>query len=117
MARSGVSRGYDHSKRSYSIMSQKDIENGKESHWSVLEIRGPIKNLSPELWSFTHLTALFLNDNNLQVCCLFLQLLRCNCYSYMPQDISDLSHSALTMGIQISCPINGKLHCNDKSLF
>lgn len=67
MARSGGSRGYDHSKRSYSIMSQKDIEDGKESHWSELEIRGPIKNLSPELWSFTHLTALFLNDNNLQV--------------------------------------------------
>ncbi len=49
-------------------MSQKDIEAEKKSYWSELEIRGPIKNLSPELWTFTHLTALFLNDNNLQVC-------------------------------------------------
>ncbi len=49
-------------------MSQKDIEAEKKSYWSELEIRGPIKNLSPELWTFTHLTSLFLNDNNLQVC-------------------------------------------------
>ena len=42
-------------------------EEEKRNHWTELEIRGPIKNLSPELWKLTHLTALFLNDNNLQV--------------------------------------------------
>ena len=42
-------------------------EEEKRIHWTELEIRGPIKNLSPELWKLTHLTALFLNDNNLQV--------------------------------------------------
>ena len=69
MARSmSGSKLYDKSKRTYMIMSQKDIDAGKKSYWSELEIRGPIKNLSPDLWSFTHLTALFLNDNNLQVC-------------------------------------------------
>lgn len=31
-----------------------------------MEIRGPIKNLSSDLWTFTHLTSLYLNDNNLQ---------------------------------------------------
>lgn len=41
-------------------------EEEKRSPWTELEIRGPIKNLSPELWKLTHLTALFLNDNNLQ---------------------------------------------------
>ena len=42
-------------------------EEEKKNTWTELEIRGPIKNLSPELWNMTHLTALFLNDNNLQV--------------------------------------------------
>lgn len=42
-------------------------EEEKRSQWTELEIRGPIKNLSPEIWKLTHLTALFLNDNNLQV--------------------------------------------------
>ncbi len=68
MARSISNRLYDKSKRVYTLMSQKDIEAEKKSYWSELEIRGPIKNLSPELWTFTHLTSLFLNDNNLQVC-------------------------------------------------
>lgn len=48
-------------------MSREDSENGKLSHWTEMEIRGPIKNLSPDLWTFTHLTSLYLNDNNLQV--------------------------------------------------
>ena len=48
-------------------MIREDSDETKRSHWTELEIRGPIRNLSPELWTFTHLTALFLNDNNLQV--------------------------------------------------
>ncbi len=67
MARPISSKLYDKSKRVYTLMSQRDIDADKKSYWSELEIRGPIKNLSPDLWTFTHLTALFLNDNNLQV--------------------------------------------------
>lgn len=48
-------------------MSREDYENGKPSNWTEMEIRGPIKNLSSDLWTFTHLTSLYLNDNNLQV--------------------------------------------------
>ena len=58
---------YDLSRRLYSKMIREDCDDTKRSHWTELEIRGPIRNLSPELWTFTHLTALFLNDNNLQV--------------------------------------------------
>lgn len=49
-------------------MPREENEHSKRTSWTGLEIRGPIKNLSPDLWTFTHLTALFLNDNNLQVC-------------------------------------------------
>ena len=50
-----------------SVRSEEAPEEEKRNQWTELEIRGPIKNLSPELWKLTHLTALFLNDNNLQV--------------------------------------------------
>ena len=53
--------------RNHTIMSREDVLIGKKSRWSELEIRGPIRNLSPDLWSFTHLTSLYLNDNSLQV--------------------------------------------------
>ena len=68
---------YEPSRRCYSIMSREDYENGKKCHWTEMEIRGPIKNLSPDLWTFTHLTTLFLSDNNLQVC--FLRMCVCTC--------------------------------------
>lgn len=69
-------------------MSQKDIDSGKKSYWTELEIRGPIKNLSPELWTFTHLTALFLNDNNLQVCECMWRCAWCECVSRSVHDVS-----------------------------
>ncbi|KAH9501544.1 CCR4-NOT transcription complex subunit 6, variant 2 [Dermatophagoides farinae] len=47
------------------ILTAEDIAQGKESYWSELEITGLVRNLSPQLWSFTHLTCLYLNDNNL----------------------------------------------------
>ncbi|OTF77755.1 hypothetical protein BLA29_011321 [Euroglyphus maynei] len=47
------------------ILTADDIAQGKESYWSELEITGLVRNLSPQLWSFTHLTGLYLNDNNL----------------------------------------------------
>ncbi len=62
-----LDRYYESPRRLFSIMSRQESNDGKRSRWTGLEIRGPIKNLSPELWSFTHLTSLFLNDNNLQV--------------------------------------------------
>ena len=60
-------RLYEPPRRGYTIMSREDQKNGKKSNWTELEIRGYIKNLSLELWTFTHLTSLLLNDNNLQV--------------------------------------------------
>ncbi len=60
-------RQFEPPRRSYTIMSREDCEKGKQSYWSEMEIRGPIKNLSPDLWTFTHLTALYLSGNNLQV--------------------------------------------------
>lgn len=47
-------------------MSTVETETPKKNVWTGLELRGPIKNLSPVLWTFTHLTTLYLNDNNLQ---------------------------------------------------
>ena len=38
----------------------------KKPQWTGLELRGPIKNISSTLWTFTYLKSLYLNDNNLQ---------------------------------------------------
>lgn len=53
-------------RRMYTLMCPEDFQSGKKSHWSELEITGSIRNLSPNLWQMTHLTALYLNDNSLQ---------------------------------------------------
>lgn len=47
-------------------MTTEEDNRHKKCVWTGLEVRGPIKNLSPVLWTFTHLTTLYLNDNNLQ---------------------------------------------------
>lgn len=53
--------------RTYCIMSDKDLVAGKEQKpWTKLEIIGSVKNLSPAIWDMTHLTHLYLNDNNIQ---------------------------------------------------
>ncbi|KAH9402383.1 CCR4-NOT transcription complex subunit 6-like [Tyrophagus putrescentiae] len=49
-------------RRSHVIL-QADDANGKETAWFELEITGSVRNLSPQLWSLTHLTSLYLNDN------------------------------------------------------
>lgn len=59
-------RPLERPKRTYRIMSKEAQEKGRSCQWRGLEIRGPIRNLSPALWTFTHLTALYLNDNSLQ---------------------------------------------------
>lgn len=59
-------RPYERPRRVFTIMSKEDQEKGKNTRWTGLEMRGPIRNLSPSLWTFKHLTALYLNDNSLQ---------------------------------------------------
>ncbi|XP_063974201.1 CCR4-NOT transcription complex subunit 6-like isoform X1 [Diachasmimorpha longicaudata] len=53
-------------RRTHTIMSTEDANSGKKSYWPELEITGSIRNLSPNIWQLTHLTALYLNDNSLQ---------------------------------------------------
>ncbi|XP_053214681.1 CCR4-NOT transcription complex subunit 6-like-B isoform X3 [Panonychus citri] len=52
-------------RRVHTIMSQEDVAAGKKSFWPELEITGTVRNLSPNLWSLTHLTSLYLDNNNL----------------------------------------------------
>lgn len=59
-------RPYERPRRMHIIMSKEEQEKGRNARWTGLEMRGPIKNLSPSLWTFQHLTALYLNDNSLQ---------------------------------------------------
>lgn len=52
--------------RVHKILSAEEIASGKQTRWAELEIRGTVRNISPELWKLQHLTALFLCNNNLQ---------------------------------------------------
>ncbi len=52
-------------------------ETEKKIPWNGLELRGPIKNISSTLWTFTFLKSLYLNDNNLH---------------RIPADIAELKH-------------------------
>ncbi|XP_055700412.1 CCR4-NOT transcription complex subunit 6-like [Phlebotomus papatasi] len=47
------------------FLSPEDIAAGRKTNWQAVEITGNVRNLSPSLWQFEHLTALYLNDNNL----------------------------------------------------
>lgn len=40
-------------------------EKQKHTSWTELEIVGNTRNLSPTLWTFQHLTALYLRDNGI----------------------------------------------------
>jgi len=51
--------------RKQRFLTPEEIEKGKKGKWTELEITGPVRALSPALWSLKHLTALYLNDNNL----------------------------------------------------
>ncbi|XP_022672627.1 CCR4-NOT transcription complex subunit 6-like isoform X2 [Varroa jacobsoni] len=53
-------------RRNHTFMQADDLQSGKKSKWTELEIKGFVRNISPSLWQFTHLTALYLNDNGLQ---------------------------------------------------
>lgn len=52
-------------RRQQTFMSQEDVAAGRKSYWNGLEITGSVRNISLTLWQFEHLTALYLNDNNL----------------------------------------------------
>jgi CCR4-NOT transcription complex subunit 6 len=81
-------------------MSNEDTKINKKNVWTGLELRGPIKNLSPVLWTFTHLTTLYLNDNNLQrippdivnLCNLSHLDLSGNKLRSLPVELGDMTH-------------------------
>uniref|UniRef100_A0A182S859 Disease resistance R13L4/SHOC-2-like LRR domain-containing protein n=1 Tax=Anopheles maculatus TaxID=74869 RepID=A0A182S859_9DIPT len=50
-------------RRQQTFLTAEDIAAGKKTCWHGIEITGSVRNLSPTLWKFEHLTALFLNDN------------------------------------------------------
>nr|XP_018672587.1 CCR4-NOT transcription complex subunit 6-like isoform X2 [Ciona intestinalis] len=85
-------------RRNTLIMSQEEAKSGKPSHWDKLEITGTIRNLSPAIWQLRHLTALFLNDNQLSrippdICKLenlIVLDLSCNKLRSLPAEIGDL---------------------------
>ena len=53
-------------KRSDGCSSQsKDNSRIEKKEWTELEVVGLVRNLSPKLWTFTNLIALYLNDNKL----------------------------------------------------
>jgi len=53
-------------KRSDGCSSQnRDGSRIEKKDWTELEVVGSVRNLSPKLWTFTNLLALYLNDNKL----------------------------------------------------
>lgn len=50
-------------RRQQTFMSPEDVASGRKSSWQGVEINGNVRNISPQLWHFEHLTALYLNDN------------------------------------------------------
>ena len=48
-------------------MSREDIESGKQSKWTAMQIDCGVKNINPYLWRMTHLTDLYLSGNKIQV--------------------------------------------------
>jgi CCR4-NOT transcription complex subunit 6 len=50
-------------RRQQTFMSADDVAAGKKTFWTGIEITGNVRNLSPSLWQFELLTALYLNDN------------------------------------------------------
>ncbi|XP_055379859.1 CCR4-NOT transcription complex subunit 6-like isoform X2 [Condylostylus longicornis] len=55
----------NNNRRQQTFMSAEDVAAGKKSVWNGVEITGYVRNISPALWQFSHLTALYLNENNL----------------------------------------------------
>lgn len=52
-------------RRVHKILTKEELDAGKKPQWFELEITGTVRYLSQDLWKFRHLTALFLNGNQL----------------------------------------------------
>jgi len=50
-------------RRQQTFMSAEEVASGKKNNWQAIEITGNVRNISPTLWQFEHLTSLYLNDN------------------------------------------------------
>lgn len=64
-------------RRTHTYMSAEEEASGKKSTWNELEITGTIRNLSPNLFQMTHITALYIKNN---------------CLHRLPPDICHLVH-------------------------
>lgn len=51
--------------RMHRILSDEELAQGKQTRWMEMEIHGKVRNIAPSLWNLQHLTALFLNGNQL----------------------------------------------------
>ncbi|KAG5884477.1 hypothetical protein JTB14_001272 [Gonioctena quinquepunctata] len=65
MPRKDKYEGNSGNRRTHTYMSAEDQASGKKSYWTELEITGTIRNLSPNLFQLTHLTALYIKNNQL----------------------------------------------------
>lgn len=92
-------RVHDRPRRVNAKMAKNEpLEN--RSKWTGLELTGPIKNLSPELWKFDHLTVLLIKNNNLQripsdisrLCSLLHLDLSGNKLRSLPVELGDMIH-------------------------
>nr|CAG4640873.1 EOG090X06K5 [Eulimnadia texana] len=75
-------------RRTHTFMLPDEVASGKKSQWMELEITGSVRTLSPSLWKLQHLTALYLNENNLMR--IPPDIARLNCLVYL-----DLSYNKL----------------------
>ncbi|CAB3409478.1 unnamed protein product [Caenorhabditis bovis] len=51
--------------RVHRVYTDEELAQGRNTRWTELEIHGRVRNLSPALWQNSHLSALFLNGNQL----------------------------------------------------
>ena len=93
-------RLHDRSKRLNDKMARVEPLENRTPKWTGLELTGPIKNLSPELWKFDHLTILLIKNNNLQrippdisyLCSLTILDLSGNKLRSLPVELGDMVH-------------------------
>lgn len=54
---------YERPSRRHTFYTQEELAAGKQNYIHGVEITGSVRNISPTLWNFNHLTELYLNDN------------------------------------------------------